>query len=70
MIQTTDIWLIAWLDEIKGVKFARHKKLDRGKLTFEYDLGQDEWDRLRAEFFHSETARVKAYQHKIKDLFY
>jgi len=70
MMRTTDIWLVAWLDEVQGIRFDSHKKLDRNRIEFFYNKGADEWEALKKAFFHSDAAKIKAYHLKLKDLFY
>jgi hypothetical protein len=69
MIKTTDIWMAAWLSEVKGIKFNSFTKVGI-KLTFEYSLSEEEYNALKAEFFHSETAKIKSAHAKFKDLLY
>ena len=68
-ISTTDIWMVAWLSEVKAIKFTSYKK-NGSKLTFEFTLTEEEWTALKSEFFHSETAKIKAFHLKLKDLLY
>lgn len=58
MKKTKDIWLAGFIQVIKKNKPANYLKNDRGILTFEFDLSDDEWKKINLEYIESDVQKV------------
>jgi hypothetical protein len=66
---TTDIWFAAFIYRISPKTVGVPVRKD-GKTTFHFDLSQEDWDKLKVSFIHSEESDIKYRMEKLKDLAY
>lgn len=67
MKQTNDVWFMAFLTK-RGHKFKEYFRSADKKVTLKFDISDDEWKKLRVEFYHSELAEYKRLVRQFKDL--
>ena len=69
MKTTTDLWLATYITR-KGIKLADYKLMAPRKVSFGFDISDDEWKKLKLEYFSSELAEFEKSMEKLKDLSY
>ena len=69
MKTTTDLWLATYLIS-KDVVLQDYKQLGPRKVSFCFDISDDDWKKLKLEYFSSELSEFKQAMEKLKDLSY
>lgn len=67
MKTSTDVWFCAFLMH-KNHKIQSYKIISRGKVSCEFRIEEQEWQKLKLEFNNSDISQYKALIEKIKDL--
>lgn len=52
----------------KGYKIQSYKIIARGKVACDFNMSDDEWQKLKLEYNNSDISSYKALIEKIKDL--
>lgn len=68
-MKTSDLWFIAFLT-IKNFKIKDYVVIGKGKISCEFEIEREEWQKLKLEFNNSEISLYKTTIEKIKDLAY
>lgn len=64
---STDVWFCAFLMH-KGYKIQSYKIIARGKVACDFNMTDEEWQKLKLEYNNSDISSYKALIEKIKDL--
>ena len=69
MKTTTDLWLAAYLVR-KGHALSGYKILGHRKVSYQFDISDEQWETERLQYFNSELAEFEKIIEKLKDLAY
>ena len=67
MKKITDLWFAAFLKS-KGYELADFELKHRGKGVYIFEIEDEEYKKLRLEFFKSEISKIKQIMEELKDL--
>jgi len=69
MKKITDLWFASYLRS-KGFELVDFELKHRGKGIYIFEISDEEYKKLRIEFFKSEVSKVKQIMEELKDLVY
>lgn len=67
MKSTTDLWLASYVIH-SGTPLADYKVLGPRKVSFQFDIEDGAWKKLKLDYFGSEIAEFEKIMEKLKDL--
>jgi len=67
MNKTSDLWFSSFLIVISKNPVIGQERVGK-KVYFIFDIDNEEWDRLKFEFFNSSLSKIKQEQERLKDL--
>lgn len=67
MRKITDLWFASYL-KCKGYELVDFELLHRGKGVYIFDIEEEEYKKMRIEFFKSDISKIKQIQESLKDM--